>query len=205
MGYGRIYLNGMKELIKDVADYIMVQNLIPTSVCKSLIRGSSLSGRKWLKHSWYEYDKHLPELSKSKKELDIIMATRAQSQELVKYLATSVKNYQQKYSIKEDHANALWINNISPIRFNRYKVGTKMQTHYDHIHSLFDGKLKGVPILSFVGLLNDNYEGGEFTIRDKEVKLTRGDILIFPSNFMYPHKVKEITKGTRYSFVTWAF
>jgi len=126
MGYGRIYLNGMKELIKDVADYIMVQNLIPTSVCKSLIRGSSLSGRKWLKHSWYEYDKHLPELSKSKKELDIIMATRAQSQELVKYLATSVKNYQQKYSIKEDHANALWINNISPIRFNRYKVGTKM-------------------------------------------------------------------------------
>ena len=42
-------------------------------------------------------------------------------------------------------------------------------------------------------------------IRDKEIKLTRGDILIFPSNFMYPHKVKDITEGERHSFVSWAF
>ena len=42
-------------------------------------------------------------------------------------------------------------------------------------------------------------------IRDKEIKLTRGDILIFPSNFMYPHKVKDITEGVRHSFVSWAF
>ena len=53
--------------------------------------------------------------------------------------------------------------------------------------------------------LNDNYEGGEFMIRGKEVKLIRGDILIFPSNFIYPHEVKDITKGIRYSFVSWAF
>jgi predicted 2-oxoglutarate/Fe(II)-dependent dioxygenase YbiX len=32
-----------------------------------------------------------------------------------------------------------------------------------------------------------------------------GDILLFPSNFMFPHEVKEITKGIRYSFVSWAF
>jgi predicted 2-oxoglutarate/Fe(II)-dependent dioxygenase YbiX len=80
-----------------------------------------------------------------------------------------------------------------------------MREHYDHIHSLFDGKLKGIPILSIVGLLNDNYEGGEFLIRREQVKLARGDILIFPSNFMYPHEVKDITKGIRYSFVSWAF
>ena len=65
--------------------------------------------------------------------------------------------------------------------------------------------MKGIPILSIVGLLNDNYEGGEFMIRGKEVKLIRGDILIFPSNFIYPHEVKDITKGIRYSFVSWAF
>jgi predicted 2-oxoglutarate/Fe(II)-dependent dioxygenase YbiX len=65
--------------------------------------------------------------------------------------------------------------------------------------------MKGIPILSVVGLLNDNYGGGEFMIRGKEVKLIRGDILIFPSNFIYPHEVKDITKGIRYSFVSWAF
>ena len=80
-----------------------------------------------------------------------------------------------------------------------------MREHYDHIHSLFDGKIKGVPILSIVGLLNDNYEGGQFMMRGEEVKLTRGDILVFPSNFMYPHQVKDITKGIRFSFVSWAF
>ena len=80
-----------------------------------------------------------------------------------------------------------------------------MRTHYDHIQSMFDGTMKGIPILSIVGLLNDNYEGGEFMIRGKEVKLIRGDILIFPSNFIYPHEVKDITKGIRYSFVSWAF
>ena len=41
--------------------------------------------------------------------------------------------------------------------------------------------------------------------RGKKIKLMRGDILLFPSNFMYPHEVKEITKGVRFSFVSWAF
>ena len=38
-----------------------------------------------------------------------------------------------------------------------------------------------------------------------EIRLKTGDILMFPSNFMYPHEVTECTKGTRYSFVSWAF
>ena len=39
----------------------------------------------------------------------------------------------------------------------------------------------------------------------KEIPLKTGDILLFPSTFMYPHEVKEARKGTRYSFVSWAF
>ena len=56
-----------------------------------------------------------------------------------------------------------------------------------------------------VGNLNEEYEGSEFTCRDTTIKLKTGDILMFPSNFMYPHEVTECTKGTRYSFVSWAF
>ena len=34
-------------------------------------------------------------------------------------------------------------------------------------------------------------------------KLEKGDALMFPSNFMYPHEVMPVTKGTRYSIITW--
>jgi len=187
-----------------VDDYIMIQNLIPTQLCKSLIRECSLPEKKWSKHSWYYYGRDDSQ-SLPDKELDIITGTNEQFQQLVKYLGEAVQNYQQKYSTPKGEVGRVWIKHISPVRFNRYKAGTKMRTHQDHIHSLFDGKLKGIPILSFVGLLNDNYGGGAFMCREKEIKLRRGDILLFPSNFIYPHEVKEITKGIRYSFVSWAF
>jgi predicted 2-oxoglutarate/Fe(II)-dependent dioxygenase YbiX len=53
--------------------------------------------------------------------------------------------------------------------------------------------------------LNSGYEGGEFAFFDREVviKLPKGSALIFPSNFLYPHEVMPVTKGTRYSIVTW--
>lgn len=53
--------------------------------------------------------------------------------------------------------------------------------------------------------LNDNYEGGEFAFwnREKKVILKTGSAILFPSNFMYPHEIMPVTKGTRYSIVTW--
>ena len=35
------------------------------------------------------------------------------------------------------------------------------------------------------------------------IKLGKGSIVFFPSNFMYPHGIQPITKGTRYSIVSW--
>ena len=188
--------------MKYVDDYIMVQNLMPIELCKSLIRENSLPEKKWSKHSWSNYDQHV---SSQKKELDVIYSTREQFKMIEKYLLEALRKYQAKYSQEEGQIRTPWIAHISAVRFNRYKVGTQMQTHYDHIHTIFDGKYKGIPILSFIGVLNDNYQGGEVLCRKKEIKLKRGDILLFPSNFMYPHRVKEITKGIRYSFVGWAF
>ena len=191
-------------MMDHVSDYILIQNLIPTPLCMSLILESSLPESKWSKHTWYNYgrdDLH----SMPEKELEIVNSTGDQFKSLGNYLGTALQNYQKKYSREKDKVGSAWIRHISQVRFNRYKMGTKMRSHHDHIQSLFDGKLKGIPIISIVGLLNDNYEGGAFMCREKEIKLIRGDILLFPSNFMYPHEVKEITKGIRYSFVSWAF
>jgi predicted 2-oxoglutarate/Fe(II)-dependent dioxygenase YbiX len=81
-----------------------------------------------------------------------------------------------------------------------------MAKHVDHIHSMFDGNMKGIPILSIVGMLNDDYEGGEFVMfDDKIIELKQGDILMFPSVFLYPHEVKPVTKGVRDSFVSWVW
>ncbi len=53
--------------------------------------------------------------------------------------------------------------------------------------------------------LNEEYEGGDFTFFKETVTKTlkKGDVLMFPSNFLFPHGVQEITKGTRYQLLTW--
>jgi predicted 2-oxoglutarate/Fe(II)-dependent dioxygenase YbiX len=51
-----------------------------------------------------------------------------------------------------------------------------------------------------------DYEGGEFIMfQDHEIKLKKGDLLIFPSVFLYPHKVEPVKKGIRYSFISWVW
>jgi len=59
-------------------------------------------------------------------------------------------------------------------------------------------------VVSLVGFPNDNYEGGElyFRLQNVQVKARAGDLYIFPSNFMYPHRAMPVTSGTKYSMVT---
>jgi hypothetical protein len=54
-------------------------------------------------------------------------------------------------------------------------------------------------------ILNNNFEGGEFAFFDREFiyKIDKGDAIMFPSSFMYPHEVMPVTEGTRYSIITW--
>lgn len=54
-------------------------------------------------------------------------------------------------------------------------------------------------------LLNDDFEGADFCFFDGKysVKPTLGSALFFPSTFSFPHQVNPVTKGTRYSIVTW--
>jgi predicted 2-oxoglutarate/Fe(II)-dependent dioxygenase YbiX len=60
-------------------------------------------------------------------------------------------------------------------------------------------------IISLSITFNDDYEGGNFSFFDGEhvIKTKAGSVLMFPSNFMYPHAITPITRGTRYSMVTW--
>ena len=98
------------------------------------------------------------------------------------------------------------MNKFSTIRFNRYGNGQIMRQHHDHIHSLFDGNEKGIPVLSFILNLNDDYEGADlFFWENHVVPLGKGDIIMFPSLFLFPHGVTEAKRGKRYSSVSWAW
>jgi len=80
----------------------------------------------------------------------------------------------------------------------RYKEG---QFYIQHTDS-FKNQQRSVSC-SF--LLNDDYEGGEFAFFDREIMIKgpKGSIIMFPSNFMFPHEIMPVTSGTRYSIITW--
>lgn len=111
-------------------------------------------------------------------------------------------------SIRDYLAEMPWkvsINNSSIGRFNIYRPGDSMDEHVDHIYTLFTPPERGIPVLSVVGLLNDDFEGGDFTLCGERMDLSAGDIVIFPSCFLYPHSVGTVTAGERVSFVSWAW
>lgn len=73
--------------------------------------------------------------------------------------------------------------------------------YVDHV----DSSYKHQRLISLSITFNDDYEGGDFSFFEGEhvLKTKPGSALMFPSNFMYPHSVTPITRGTRYSMVTW--
>jgi predicted 2-oxoglutarate/Fe(II)-dependent dioxygenase YbiX len=100
--------------------------------------------------------------------------------------------------------NDIWkytITHSNQAEFLMYDVKGKYETHVDTFHA-HSNETRKLTILVF---LNDNFEGGKFYIQNSHERFypqqTPGTVLIFPS-FM-PHGVEPITKGVRYSIVTW--
>jgi len=164
---------------------------------------SSLENSLWNKHKFYDPKLNIEKSISGNQELSVLYSNQISTKNIImKELWNVILNYIN--NLKFDWF-AGW-NGYSEIRFNKYAEDTKMAEHCDHIHSLFEGKNKGIPILSVLGILNDNYEGGEFImLKNKKINLKQGDLLIFPSIFLYPHKVNPVKKGVRYSFISWVW
>ena len=60
--------------------------------------------------------------------------------------------------------------------------------------------------LSIVFYLNDDFEGGDFIFPELKIRVRPepGMMVCFPSNHHYSHGVEPVTKGKRYSIVSWA-
>ena len=184
----------------------VADRIIPADLCDDIVR--DIETRPWEPHKWYNPET-LDMASEETMELDIQPITPELQKVLSPIIVETGKRYNQLYTYTHPSCYSRtrqMMNQFSPIRFNRYKPGQIMRQHHDHIHSLFDGKVKGVPVLSIIINFNDDYEGADlFFWEDTVVELGKGDICMFPSNWLFPHGVTEATKGKRYSGVCWGW
>ena len=80
----------------------------------------------------------------------------------------------------------------------KYGIDGKFNYHVD------DGRW--INRLVSIGLyLNEDYTGGELFYPHFNInyKPKAGDVIIFPSNYMYGHEVRPVTEGTRYAVIGW--
>lgn len=103
-------------------------------------------------------------------------------------LDTCLKDYESLWHLQMFYKEAF--------NFVKYIPGKYFKLHGDH------GPYYSCTV-SAVVYLNDNYTGGEieFPRQDLKIKPMAGDIILFPSNFVYEHASCEIFEGTKYSVV----
>ena len=161
----------------------------------------------WKKHDWQKYDgsRYLASKNNEPEQLDLNAVTVEMDKIndfIIQNLHSTILEYIKSFKFD-------WFTKwegYSGLKFIRYFPGQRMRNHCDHIQQIFDGSKKGIPILSIIGILNDDYEGGDLIMfEDKTIKTKKGDILLFPSNFLYPHEIAPVTKGVRYSYVSWVW
>jgi hypothetical protein len=185
---------------KNLRDYVKVySNYIDKDVCEKTIR--ELKFANWQQHYFDGSENDKTTLS-GNDELSISWGTLTTSKILMKSIWNGLEQYVLNDCKFSWHQG--W-QGYTDIRFNRYSANKKMAEHCDHI-VINDGTRKGIPVLSFVGVLNDDYEGGEFIMfQDEVIELKQGDLMVFPSVFLFPHRVEPVTKGTRHTFVSWSW
>ena len=86
----------------------------------------------------------------------------------------------------------------------RIHGGTKR--HIDGVHSKTGGSTKFVRALTFIAVLNDDYDGGIFNFPNQNLKfkVKKGQMVLFPPYWTHPHSVSSVGEGqARYTINTW--
>lgn len=115
------------------------------------------------------------------------------------FFGYTFKRAVQKYAKNFDMNN--WFN-IVDIQILKYTPGCHYSFHYDDSASTPRS-------ISCIFFINDDYEGGNLMFRFPNVKESiniekvKNRMIVWPSNFLYPHCVSPVTKGERYSVVSW--
>jgi len=117
-----------------------------------------------------------------------------------KHIDRVIKDHYTHYKFKFPH---IYTEKISQIDLLKYTPGGKYEIHTD-------GAASCLRTLTCILNLNEEYEGGDFVLYQqdkktemKRIKCKKGTFIMFPSNFLFPHRIEPITSGERYSIVSW--
>jgi hypothetical protein len=194
--------------MNQLLEYVMIENLIPADMCDSILAEVN-STNSWQKHSYNPNFERPTGTHFPPTEFEFLDSSTEQSIKLMPYVELIMRNYNKFINKKNSFTGyqaETGVTSCTPIRFNRCKIHTLVEAHHDHIQELFGPGNASIPSVSVVGLLNEEFTGGEFVLfKDTIIPLKKGDILVFPSNYLYPHRVDKVKSGVRNSFVTWAF
>ena len=189
-----------EKMERNLEAYIKTYKMLDEETCKQTIK--EIEEIHWSQHTFYNVTDGSYNTRSGEKELDIGYSQTSTKNVIMQKIWDSYLNY-----VKD--LNFSWWSSWSgytEVRFNRYKETRLMAEHCDHIHSIFEGERKGIPVMTALGSLNDDYTGGEFVMfEDTVIPFKAGEIKIFPSCFLFPHRIDPVTEGTRYSFVSWAW
>lgn len=117
------------------------------------------------------------------------------------YVKQKIFEITEIYKGKFPFLNVKRISQIDLLKYeaNEYEAGYVFHTDF--------GPKTTERCLSVSICLNNDFIGGEFLFKigEEEIQYPQnvGDAIVFPSNFMFPHQVNKVTKGTRYAIVSW--
>ena len=160
----------------DVKEHVgYYKNVVPDALCKSI-----MDYEYNFKPSTYANHKGKTTNSNERVQMDEcwIGKDNAYYVDIKESFERVIKKYSDKFSLFS-------VQHTTDFRINRYSVGGFMSSHVDNIHHSH-GQQYGYPQVSALLYLN-----------------VQGSGIIFPSNFMFPHEAKAVTKGKRWSIVTW--
>lgn len=120
------------------------------------------------------------------------------------FLNYTLVNVYHEYRKNLDLKSQINCTDVITVEALKYEEGGFYKLHHDHDCT--------VPrTLSLIMCLNNDYEGGELIFHEpkkgpgkiRTVYPKPGRVIIWPSTFLYPHSVEKVTKGTRYTIVSW--
>lgn len=120
----------------------------------------------------------------------------------INYIKSRLYDFGKVYNQKHSKFHLRTLNQIDLLKYeaNEYEVGYNY--HVDACGST------AARIVSISICLNNDFTGGEFKFllpNGEEIQYPQnvGDLIMFPSNFMFPHQVNKVTHGTRYALIGW--
>jgi len=133
----------------------------------------------------FDWKPNLESISKKANKVEDIRLINSMRNSIIDSALEYAKNFNVKLGF------------IETMNIIKYYDNNYFNYHSDDGHSY-------VAAISSVAYLNSNFVGGELHFKYLDIKINpeAGDIIVFPSNFMYLHSALTVNEGVKYSVVT---